>query len=1011
MSNKSKSPSGYSPPPAPWAKIHSGKQKKKCMNPECKSDLNTSTKAFCKECHKQCDINSCDQNTDYCEAYTIYDAEEITREITATPPTYQPTRKGKGRARSESPIASNDAYAPSQKVDNEEAALTEEGKRQKLRHLRSQTRSLKELERWGVTTGESSTTGDNFKANATNNSNPPNTLDSNPYSYYSQIQLKDGKYNPYLDPAASSLQIQLPSTFRDSNKTTSFISTRESTPTDLTPEMNPTTGTPQTYQLITTPAGPIMRKTSNIQSTSYLSSLSSSHFTKLIDVMTGEFVRYSLIKQTLSQRQIEGPEPTTNRDQSPDPITSKQYDATHSMEHIKRGNTKSKPIIINLTPNEVHLSRHAPSNTATSNIPISSTNSNATRNEYGEYKSWEHMIGPTSYETKNKPDDASKEEFYSWIAKSGLYPIPLWHQHRTISYLRYRMKSNCTNLGEKWKRWAKRQGIDLSPKTTSHTNVAHSDDNNAPTEILEHHQNFVFTDYHIDPRDIETVMTRTQDPSLPPNSFVQPLTEEQRNMARQLTLNRLHQEGKIISTEQQDIDAISHISLTPQPTYSTILAVPVPNIIGKAASDPGTSNKLESLPDVEMGEDHNSLPRPHDKSNDQRIQELVHIIEDIKRRHQMDIQRLQLQIDQLQAKSRTEAALRQSGFETARPKQQGRFSFPHNTYPGLSTAPPPVPTHTRPQQRTRGNPSPKPQQQKQPTQPSKPKIYGYKERQLIVGKNIGSTENDKITEVDEKVKLRNEIAVRDIINKALRNADAPPSLKIMSVQMNAKGNYSCLTSEQHSSQEMNPYCPNIFKALKAWEKEILAVRVNQVWSKVVVHSVSTEYFMDNDLGMAALRNEIEEYNEVKLVTLPRFLTKPEKREGKTRSSIVLAVGSKEEASLLKKNGTLINNRIHVTNTFIDNNPREQCTKCLRFGHTNARCHEEPRCRLCSEEHLTNHHRCNICPTQGRRCQHTKLQCANCGESHVANHPACDYVKENRKSQPNPTRQLGPLAGE
>lgn len=53
-------------------------------------------------------------------------------------------------------------------------------------------------------------------------------------------------------------------------------------------------------------------------------------------------------------------------------------------------------------------------------------------------------------------------------------------------------------------------------------------------------------------------------------------------------------------------------------------------------------------------------------------------------------------------------------------------------------------------------------------------------------------------------------------------------------------------------------------------------------------------------------------------------------------------------------------------------PVIQCFKCLRFGHTNSKCHSDAKCRLCSM---------TISSTESHSCPNSSLSCFHCHEKH------------------------------
>jgi phage-related baseplate assembly protein len=60
-----------------------------------------------------------------------------------------------------------------------------------------------------------------------------------------------------------------------------------------------------------------------------------------------------------------------------------------------------------------------------------------------------------------------------------------------------------------------------------------------------------------------------------------------------------------------------------------------------------------------------------------------------------------------------------------------------------------------------------------------------------------------------------------------------------------------------------------------------------------------DYFPDNEEGMTKLQHEIETNHSVSLAQLPRYLTHPEKREGKAASSVMIALCTPTNYNTLK----------------------------------------------------------------------------------------------------------------
>jgi len=73
----------------------------------------------------------------------------------------------------------------------------------------------------------------------------------------------------------------------------------------------------------------------------------------------------------------------------------------------------------------------------------------------------------------------------------------------------------------------------------------------------------------------------------------------------------------------------------------------------------------------------------------------------------------------------------------------------------------------------------------------------------------------------------------------------------------------------------------------------------------------------------------------------------------------------------------------------------QCSKCQRYGHTQAYCYHNPRCVKCAGGHLTN--QCH------RKERSEQVKCALCDGNHPANYKGCTIYKDLQKRTFPPLR--------
>ena len=239
-------------------------------------------------------------------------------------------------------------------------------------------------------------------------------------------------------------------------------------------------------------------------------------------------------------------------------------------------------------------------------------------------------------------------------------------------------------------------------------------------------------------------------------------------------------------------------------------------------------------------------------------------------------------------------------------------------------------------------------------------------------------------------------AIKDTINQCLRDVSpTDQSLTIVAVRDTLRHNVELLSREDCTAERILQHEKTILAALKKLpDCNTLTIIPNSPWAKVAVHGVDLSFFPDNKLGMEKLQLEIENNNpNIKLKTLPRYLTSPTQRHGKTHSSIVIAVDNTQTAQRIVNKGLYLLTSLLKATQYRPARPIDNCGKCQQFGHHQDVCKSPTKCRLCGQQHDTKDHQCESgdpgCK-KGKRCQHTTLKCANCGHPHAANDKQCPY---------------------
>jgi hypothetical protein len=214
----------------------------------------------------------------------------------------------------------------------------------------------------------------------------------------------------------------------------------------------------------------------------------------------------------------------------------------------------------------------------------------------------------------------------------------------------------------------------------------------------------------------------------------------------------------------------------------------------------------------------------------------------------------------------------------------------------------------------------------------------------------------------------------------------------MTVHKNMMANLLLTPSAQTLATDITIYLPAITEAALKVYPSLLPPRLNEKWHKLAVHRIPTDYFPDTEEGIAKLQHEIETNHSISLAQLPRYLTYPNKRVGKSASSIIMALCSTTEYNMLKKHKIIVLFEQKKVMEYFTACSTDQYHWCQTFGYhhmayTNAAALTYT---LCAGGHPTNHHSCEQCPTQhGHTCAHTLYKCTNCDSAGLADtaHPA------------------------
>jgi hypothetical protein len=205
-----------------------------------------------------------------------------------------------------------------------------------------------------------------------------------------------------------------------------------------------------------------------------------------------------------------------------------------------------------------------------------------------------------------------------------------------------------------------------------------------------------------------------------------------------------------------------------------------------------------------------------------------------------------------------------------------------------------------------------------------------------------------------------------------------------------------LVADRYTAAAYNPYIGILQEALRSNDFPIASACISERRSRFVLHGVPT------NASFEEVRHEIESlYPELRLAQLPRWLSTPEQRHGKTASSMVIALtGQHTLKSIGRFRLDLFNNHCNLDD-YLSFGSRTRCGKCQLYGHPTNRCKAPlPACAVCAQGHNTHEHPCSI-PSckKGHACTHPPIMCVSCQQPHKATDPTCPtFIKLRAQAQ-------------
>jgi hypothetical protein len=258
-----------------------------------------------------------------------------------------------------------------------------------------------------------------------------------------------------------------------------------------------------------------------------------------------------------------------------------------------------------------------------------------------------------------------------------------------------------------------------------------------------------------------------------------------------------------------------------------------------------------------------------------------------------------------------------------------------------------------------------------------PKPYPTADRLVIF--NLTTAPNDCKEAADRALQL---------VNKTITSHNDITHPPFILAKITAANNLVFTVGPQHLSTNYEPYLGILEDALH--EFPIASSRISQRWSRFIIHGIPTTADPDT------VRTEIEStYPILRMGQTPRWLTRPERRQGKETSSMVITlIGEITKKSLGAESLAVFNRECKIAE-YITFGPSTRCNKCQLYGHPTQRCTADGyTCAVCAQLHATKDHPCTIANCKaGHSCNHPPIRCSNCQQPHKASDRNCPtYVR-------------------
>ncbi|EED23615.1 hypothetical protein TSTA_070280 [Talaromyces stipitatus ATCC 10500] len=222
------------------------------------------------------------------------------------------------------------------------------------------------------------------------------------------------------------------------------------------------------------------------------------------------------------------------------------------------------------------------------------------------------------------------------------------------------------------------------------------------------------------------------------------------------------------------------------------------------------------------------------------------------------------------------------------------------------------------------------------------------------------------------------------LNRALAKAGFPDFVRAVDSGYAASGALTVLLERGTRSSTLVPvYNDTLLAAVRQTDPAVISVEISEQWHRVKVQAVPVDRYMYNDQGLALAQEEIELGTPYRLKREPTWLKRAKTIQASNQrfATIVITVGSLEEARTLINKGIKFGGRHHRVAPYWESNPESICPRCCGIGHSGfmACGGRSPKCAICAGDHEAIEHSCIV------------VDCA-----HEATSPKCPKAREARQ---------------